>query len=472
MRRGLRYLPRSTMMFSPSHRALSTISPSRSTPSLDYDNLEYEPYFSPPDDYLATPDISEWKETRKLEEQKLRIEAADAVGDVQFQCDLPSLDILSQYQRPLLSELPSPTQWPHATIAPKDAFPDYDAVRRFLEDQDRPSSPSAFSSASSSSYLRTPYHDHDQLPYDEETSFIEPYGKLLLHAEPTPCTSADSPAPITLPSIDGSARRVGRKAKREEDSDYEPALKRRLVTPVPGKDKFRTVDVSGDSDVDDEAGADLDGLLDDDESGEFLPARRLAQTRFKPPAIVRGTTRPATSSSARRRVSASSNRRAAVQAKTKSNRGEDYQVGPCNCRDSKCGHCQMTCFYTFVHGPRTGEVCRRLFEINRHLDLKRHKATHAVQEWKWLQDGDILPKDAYWHFVVFEGKEHGLICPNGHCTTTFTRYDALKRHMERGTCHHMSDDLDLDGLDNRQVKAKVIRESDAKYLRMTEAKHT
>ncbi|KAF8499306.1 hypothetical protein JB92DRAFT_2982473, partial [Gautieria morchelliformis] len=94
----------------------------------------------------------------------------------------------------------------------------------------------------------------------------------------------------------------------------------------------------------------------------------------------------------------------------------------------------MTCFYSFAHGDRKGEICKRLFESGRHLDLKCHKATHTMQEWKWLEDCVISREEARWHFEVFDGEEHGLICPNGDCKTTFTRYDALKRHMEHGIC--------------------------------------
>ncbi|KAF8514284.1 hypothetical protein JB92DRAFT_3096226 [Gautieria morchelliformis] len=84
--------------------------------------------------------------------------------------------------------------------------------------------------------------------------------------------------------------------------------------------------------------------------------------------------------------------------KTKGNRGEDYQKGPCNCR------------VAFAHGDRKGKICKRLFESGRHLDLKRHKATHAVQEWKWLEDGVISRTGGGpWHLKVFDGKERGLI---------------------------------------------------------------
>jgi len=50
--------------------------------------------------------------------------------------------------------------------------------------------------------------------------------------------------------------------------------------------------------------------------------------------------------------------------------------------------------------------------------------------------------------------------------TTFTRYDALKRHMERITCHESLKESTKVGLDNRQIKAKIIQESNEKYQRV------
>lgn len=58
---------------------LSSVSPARSTPSLEPDSL----YPSPPaDEYLTTPDLSEWKETRRLEYEKAEkwVEDAKSVG--------------------------------------------------------------------------------------------------------------------------------------------------------------------------------------------------------------------------------------------------------------------------------------------------------------------------------------------------------------------------------------------------------
>lgn len=458
-------------MYTPT-RTLPAISPARSTPSLEPDGLDY----SPPDDYLATPDLSEWKEVRRLEDQRIRAEAKRP-AEPQFvsplsptyllrrntclcaspqQYDLPTLDILSQNQRPLFSELP-PT-WPHSTIAPKDAFYDYQEVRRFLQEQARPTSPSVASSDESSTH---PY-DNDPFCHDQVSP---PSDSPLSDTRPAPSTSH----PPTVPS---PSRSVGKKAKREQDDDYEPTPKRRMLAPPSFKAKPRAQSLSDsedDSDADAQDDFD-DGLADDDASGEFRPARRTPQVRRKPHPGPRGAARPAIP--ARRRAAAAAPRRPAVPPKSKSNRGEDYQEGPCSCRDDRCTHCQMTCFYTFVHGSRKGDVCKRLFESGRHLDLRRHKATHAVQEWKWLQDGEITSELAHWHFVVFGGREHGLMCPNGDCTTTFTRYDALKRHMERGTCQYTHIETPKDGLDNRQIKAQVIRESDEKYERVAEAKHT
>lgn len=202
---------------------------------------------------------------------------------------------------------------------------------------------------------------------------------------------------------------------------------------------------------------------DDDGSGSFQPSRPIKRQHVSAGPSNRRRNK-ATRSLASSKPSSSK--------AAKCNRGEDYLEGPCSCQAQACPHCIMTCFYTFTHGNRKGEVCRRLFENGRHLDLKRHKATHAVQEWKWLEDGEISPEEASWHLVVFEGKEHGLICPNGDCPTTFTRYDALKRHMERGTCQFMHCGLAGDDLDNRQLKAKVIKASNEKYERMAEAKKT
>lgn len=331
----------------------------------------------------------------------------------------------------MVSDIPSDLPaWPHTTIAPEDAFPDYAEVCQYLREQARPSSPLS---------------DHE-LPEAEDES------PLCVNTS-SPPENPGPPTPIAPPS-----RRVGKKAKRDEvhddddddkDKDDEPAPKRHMPHRLSAPD----TDTDIESDDDRDQG-------DDDGSGSFQPLSRRPAKRQ----------RVSTGPSSRRQTKTTRRPAAPKSTKTKCNRGEDYQEGPCNCQADGCPHCLLTCFYTFVHGHRKGEVCRRLFESNRQMDLRRHKVTHAVQEWKWLEDGEISPEEARWHLVDFEGKEHGLICPNGDCTTTFTRYDALKRHMERGTCQFMHRGSLNDDLDNRQLKAKVMKASGEKYERMTEAK--
>ena len=245
-------------------------------------------------------------------------------------------------------------------------------------------------------------------------------------------------------------RRVGRKAKRQEvdeDNDEEPAPKRHMSRCV-NSPEF-----------------DTDTDMDQDGSGTFQPSCRAGtrQRDIAGPSSHRRSIKPPRRTTAPKARSKPTSK---TTPRSKCNRGEDYVEGPCDCRGVDCTHCQMTCFYTFAYGERKGQVCRRLFEAGRHLDLKRHKAAHAVQEWKWLEDGTISPQEAHWHLVVFGGREHGLMCPNGDCSTTFTRYDALKRHMEHGTCQWFHLESSKEGLDNRQLKAQVIRESTEKMARV------
>lgn len=68
-------------MYSPYR--VQAISPPRSTPSLEPDSLDHE-YLSPADDdYLTTPDLTEWREIQRLEYEKERLLAVDEQGDVQ-----------------------------------------------------------------------------------------------------------------------------------------------------------------------------------------------------------------------------------------------------------------------------------------------------------------------------------------------------------------------------------------------------
>jgi len=375
---------------------VSTTPPSHSTPSLELDSREHS---SPVDDYLSTPDVTEWREIRILEYEKDR----KLAGEAQNPVDLPALEFCKE--EPVIYELiPDLPVWPHTTIAPEDAFPDYAEVRQFLQEQARPSSP-----ISEYELVET------QFPACED-----------VHTSPRPAM----PTPLATP-----VRRIGTKSKRnEDDDDHErPTPKRHRPHRANGQDVTSDID------------------SDDDGSGCFRPPSR----PFK--------RRPSTSSRSK------PNRRPAAPKPAKCSRREEYPIGPCSCREEDCLHCAMTCFYTFVDGDLKGKVCQRIFPKNRYLDLKRHKAAHAIHEWKLLEDGDITPEVAHWHLVECEGKEHGLICPNGDCPTTFTRYDALKRHMERGTCQHgifFNDDDD----NNRQLKADIIKASDEKRQRLAKAR--
>ncbi|KAF8486592.1 hypothetical protein JB92DRAFT_3130874 [Gautieria morchelliformis] len=112
------------------------------------------------------------------------------------------------------------------------------------------------------------------------------------------------------------------------------------------------------------------------------------------------------------------------------------------------------------------------------------KAIHAVQEWKWLEDGVISREEARWHLEVFGGKEHFLRVkvvlhlkssrggPTCKCHVPYGALEcSLKRHMEHGTCKWGHLNSGRDHLDNRQLKAKIVKESDKKYERFAAGKH-
>ncbi|KAF8495606.1 hypothetical protein JB92DRAFT_3146913 [Gautieria morchelliformis] len=425
------------------------VSPLCSTPSLRTDRL----YSSSPDDFLSTPSVAEWKEVQRLVYAKADQPAADPhtvsssprsaalhtdASLLPFQLHLPSK--ASARDRAALdaalSAISDPLPpYPHTTVSPQEVFPDYAEVCRYLEKKARASSPVSEC-------------------YISETD----------EAPPTP-----PPAPV---------RSVGKKAKRDDDDcdDDKPAVKRHMVRRIPSPDvptpppaRVRSVGKKAKRDDDDwdqdkptvkrqmlrhHTSPDTDS--DQDDSGNFQPSRRPAAKRRAP-----------ASSSSRHPPKAprrpASPKPPKPSPSRRGNRGKDYPKCPHARRVEGCPDCQRSCWYSFVYGDRKGEECRRLFQSGRESDLGRHKASHARQEWQWLEEGVISRKEADWHFNVFGGKERGYICPNGKCPTTFTRYDALKRHMDNGTCKWPLLDPGWDRLDKQQRKDKIKEASNNKY---------
>jgi len=387
------------MFTSPAYHSLPTISPSRSTPSLE-DCIDY-PY-SPPDswdDFLASPNINDYREIRRLEDVKLAKEEQAAKSDSLHY--LPTLDGLAQgsLERPLGFELPAHSSWEPQTISPADAFYDYDEVRRFLREQARPSSPSQ--SSIYSSYPPTPCSGTSQLPDDS-------YSAHTADTQ-TPLTSSSSPhggpQSNNVPHI-----RTGKRSRNECESFSEDKEE-------PYRAKRSRVEV--DEHLKEMDG---DGLMDDDNSGDYIlhqarassSSRRNARPLRPPKASAPSKTKPAPQPITKSRPRKASN----------STRLVDYKIGPCNCR--QCSTCSMTCFYVFSHGDRKGQTCGRFFESARILDKRRHESSHAIQEWIWVENGTIPREQATWYD---DEKSHAYMCPYGDCDTLFTRSDAMMRHM-------------------------------------------
>jgi len=130
----------------------------------------------------------------------------------------------------------------------------------------------------------------------------------------------------------------------------------------------------------------------------------------------------------------------------KSPQPKSHVLGPCHCGKKGCPECDLTCSYVFSYGPRKGHVCRHYFESGRGLDFNRHKDMHGVREWFASEILRIItPEEASWFHNECRGKTKGFVCPNhepnwdgtigkGDCGATFTRRDALKRHLDRHTC--------------------------------------
>ncbi|KAF8461757.1 hypothetical protein JB92DRAFT_3137063 [Gautieria morchelliformis] len=215
--------------------------------------------------------------------------------------------------------------------------------------------------------------------------------------------SPDVPTPPPAPG-----RSVGKKAKRDDDDwdQDKPTVKRQMLC--------RHTSPDTDSDQD-----------DDDDSGNFQPSRRPAAKQRK-----------------QRRAPAPSSSRHPPKAPQATVAKTTRKV------------------HTLVVS-RAAPIARG--HAGTPLCTATVKATHARQEWQWLEEGVISREEADWHFNVFGGKERGYICPNGKCPTTFTRYDALKRHMDNGTCKWPLLDPGWDRLDKRQRKAKIKEASNNKY---------
>lgn len=123
-------------------------------------------------------------------------------------------------------------------------------------------------------------------------------------------------------------------------------------------------------------------------------------------------------------------------------RKDDYERGTCICRSENCEECKRTCFYEYHRGHRTGEVCMRIFPFERLADLDRHKLSHAAIEWFWFDFLNILTLEEVPWYAAHQDAT-GFFCPNGEpvtssnlqntCVASFTRSDALRRHMT-GSC--------------------------------------
>lgn len=462
------------------YRLPHTFSPARSTPSLD-DNLDDSFFSSPPDIYLDTPDLPpyDWKEIRKLEDRKLYLEEREAalglyvrlrsrsrllsycsilLQDVDV--ELPSLADVSRNKAPLLSESsPAPSSWQPSTISPAEVFYDYDDVRQFLAEQARPSSPSVYSACSSS--LITPYTDTKDLPSVDDDEFA---------TYPAVAPPSDYPMSSLL-TFEGTSSTTKRSREEDDDDDYDSdeahenenevteSRSPPIRAPPPKRPRLRSDDVA---DYEDVRTPEPDQVQDDDDSGEFKLRASYATKKQK-------------SGRAPRRSVVKSN--SAHKSSTKSrqththSKEDTYRPGPCDCRQPSCASCEMTCWYTFIRGPKKGQVCRRLFESGRHLDLRRHKISHAVNEWQMVENGEVTLEEAWWYAVKYNCEHKGLICPNGDCTTTFTRYDALRRHMERQTCPYWQLSP-YSNLDSRNVKAQIERDSGEKYARISTSKRS
>lgn len=461
--------------YSPSpYRLPHILSPARSTPSLD-DNLDDTLYLSPPETYLDTPDLHsyDWREIRKLEDRRLFLEEHETASLGLYVCliscsfsilslillfflfqdvDLPSLSDVSSNKAPLPSEVPpAPVSWHPSTISPAEAFYDYEEVRRFMAEQARPSSPSVYSVCSS--YLFTPYNEPQELPSIDDDGdenfgamsypFVTPSPEVVLSGETPPAT---------------------KRPRDETDDDDFDACDDSDPSPKRGRfSKRRRSKYDDVADSQDPRIHEFGRAPDDDDSGEFHPRAPHPNKKNK---TIRSNPR-------RTLVKSSTPQKPHVKPRLQTHgKAEDlYRLGPCECKQPGCASCEMTCWYTFIRGPREGQVCRRLFESGRHLDLRRHKISHAVNEWQMLENGEITLEEARWYAVEHNCEHQGLICPNGDCTTTFTRYDALRRHMERQTCpywHRSS----YPNLDSRSVKAQIERDSKEKYARISASKQT
>ncbi|GJJ12137.1 hypothetical protein Clacol_006378 [Clathrus columnatus] len=384
------------------YRLPHILSPARSTPSLD-DNLD-DNFFSPPENHLDTPDLNsfDWKEIRRLEDHKLYLEEREAASLALYDFELPSLEEVSPGDTSLGLGLSSaPASWQPQTITPAEAFYDYDEVRRYLAEQARPSSP-AYSVCSS--YLATPYSDTKELPSIDGVSHL---------AYPVELPSPESAVLVSSPDISFPVPTAKRSREEVDDEDYHEdedddnslASQRGRVS----KRQRRKVGDFSDPDV----GIPEREQSADDDDDEFKP-RSLSIKRH-------GTNKKQNRRSQKPPVK--------TRSQPQSGADNSYRLGPCDCRQPNCANCEMTCFYTFIRGPRKGRVCKRLFESGRHLDLRRHKISHAVNEWQMLQDGEITLEEAWWYAVEHKCEYQGLICPNGDCKTTFTSVHVALQYL-------------------------------------------
>jgi len=333
---------------------------------------------------------------------------------------------------------------PPLTVRPQDVFCDYEAVVRYLEEQKgRPSSPSECSSA-----LCTPLQTVTELPDITDEDICEPPTTPL-----TPSPSPDYDAP----------RQVGAKSKRvaEDDDDTIRSTKRRAVTQEPSRKRKSPEDDQDFSPVPKRRAAQkavrFSPLKDEDEEEEYVLSDVEAEMDvdeddasddFRPPRRPTQSTKASSASRTRNagRKPASKNRKKAKAAAVKKEKKKPVTLNHCEC--GECERCQWTCPYVFTYGPHKGDRCSIMFESHRDLDFNRHKEAHGVHEWFWCRVvGKLTEEEARWWSVEFKGRPKGFFCPNhkagwevekkigsGDCLATFTRRDALIRHLKNHTC--------------------------------------
>ncbi|KIJ44080.1 hypothetical protein M422DRAFT_252572 [Sphaerobolus stellatus SS14] len=194
---------------------------------------------------------------------------------------------------------------------------------------------------------------------------------------------------------------------------------------------------------------------------------------FRPTAFRRA--RPQ-STSATKKAPVRRGRKPAAKARKPAGKPKDAPkrktVVPSTCECRRCEMCRWTCRCQLKYGPREGQLCNTYFASHRELDFKRHQEAHAVHEWFWCRVmGKLTLEQADWYSQKYKCQPMGLFCPNhaagwdktigdGDCLATFTRRDALIRHLKNHTCHkewacELTDPANPSKLDAK----KVVEES-------------